>query len=113
MSTWLLAFATVLLLSLAGALWRIWRGPDPADRMMAAQLVGTGGVGVVLLLAAASDWQMLDVALVLSLLAAFAAIAFVKAQSLDGSGDPEEEPVSPVDRNDHTGNQARREPDAR
>lgn len=95
MSAWLLLLATLLLLSLGGALWRIWRGPTPSDRMMAAQLVGTGGVGTVLLLAAATDWQMLDVALVLALLAAFAAIAFVKAQSGDGSGDPEEEPASP------------------
>ena len=92
MSTWLLGLAALLLLSLAGALWRVWRGPQSADRMMAAQLVGTGGVGTVLLLSAATDWAMLDVALVLALLAAFAAIAFVKAQSSDGSGDPEEEP---------------------
>lgn len=91
MTGWLLSLAALLLLSLGGALWRIWRGPLAADRMVAAQLIGTGGVGTVLLLAAAIDWQMIDVALVLALLAAFAAIAFVKAQSPDGSGDPEEE----------------------
>lgn len=95
MSAWLLLLAALLLISLGGALWRIWRGPDPADRMMAAQLVGTGGVGTVLLLAAATDWRMLDAGLVLALLAAFAAIAFVKAQSADGNGDPEEDDVSP------------------
>lgn len=94
MTAWLTTLAALLLLSLAGALWRVWRGPEPADRMMAAQLVGTGGVGVVLLLAAATDWGMIDVALVLALLAAFAAVAFVKAQSADGAGDPEEEEVS-------------------
>lgn len=93
MTLWLISLATLLLLSLAGALWRVWCGPDQADRMMAAQLVGTGGVGVVLLLAAATDWGMIDVALVLALLAAFAAVAFVKAQSADGAGDPEEEEV--------------------
>lgn len=91
MTAWFTILATLLLLSLAGALWRVWRGPEHADRMMAAQLVGTGGVGVVLLLAAATDWAMIDVALVLSLLAAFAAMGFVKAQSSDGAGDPEEE----------------------
>lgn len=91
MTTWLMTLATLLLVSLAGALWRVWRGPERADRMMAAQLVGTGGVGVVLLLAAATDWGMIDVALVLALLAAFAAVGFVKAQSADGAGDPEEE----------------------
>jgi multicomponent Na+:H+ antiporter subunit F len=96
MTGWLIMLATLLLISLAGALWRVWRGPSPADRMMAAQLVGTGGVGVVLLLAGGTNWAMIDVALVLALLAAFAAVAFVKAQSDDGSGDPEEvAPTSP------------------
>jgi len=90
MSGWLTWLATGLLLSLGGALWRVWKGPGQADRMMAAQLVGTGGVAVVLLLAAAGDWGKIDVALVLALLAAFAAVAFVKADSPDGHGDPEE-----------------------
>lgn len=98
MTAWLLLLAAALLLSLGGALWRIWRGPLAADRMMAAQLIGTGGVGTVLLLAAATDWRMIDVALVLALLAAFAAIAFVKAQSRDGVGDPEEDDTIPVTR---------------
>ena len=93
MTAWFTGLAALLLLSLSGALWRVWHGPDPADRMMAAQLVGTGGVGVVLLLSAATDWAMIDVALVLALLAAFAAVAFVKAQSADGAGDPEETQV--------------------
>jgi multicomponent Na+:H+ antiporter subunit F len=90
-STWLTGLAALLLASLGGALWRVWRGPEPADRIMAAQLVGTGGVGTILLLAAAQDWMMIDVALVLALLAAFAAVAFVKAASAGGSGDPEED----------------------
>lgn len=94
MTAWLTILASLLLLSLAGALWRVWRGPEPADRMMAAQLVGTGGAGIVLLLSAAMDWGMIDVALVLALLAAFAAVAFVKAQSADGAGDPEEEELT-------------------
>ncbi|MFD1913058.1 monovalent cation/H+ antiporter complex subunit F [Halodurantibacterium flavum] len=91
MTGWFMFCATVLLLSLGGALWRIWQGPAPADRMMAAQLVGTGGTGLVLLLAAAQGWGMIDVALVLALLAAFAAVGFVKATTHDGAGDPEEE----------------------
>jgi len=91
-SSWYFLVATGLLLTIAGALWRVWRGPDQADRMMAAQLVGTGGVGVILLLAAiADDWAMLDVALVLALLAALAAIAFVKSTRGEGEGDPEDE----------------------
>lgn len=90
MAGWLTGMAALLLLTLGGALWRVWVGPDHSDRMMAAQLVGTGGVAVVLLLAAATDWGMIDVALVLVLLAAFVAVVFVKTQSRDGQGDPEE-----------------------
>ncbi|HSG57838.1 MAG TPA: monovalent cation/H+ antiporter complex subunit F [Paracoccaceae bacterium] len=92
MTGWLTGIAALLLLNLAGALWRVWTGPEQADRMMAAQLAGTGSVAVVLLLAAATDWGMIDVALVLALLAAFVAVAFVKTQSADGQGDPEEGP---------------------
>lgn len=92
MSAWYLAAATVVLFSIGGSLLRIARGPAAADRMIGAQLVGTGGTATVLLLAAAADdWAMLDVALVLALLAAFASVAFVKAVSRDGLGDPEED----------------------
>lgn len=93
MSDLLLAAAVLILVSVAAGFWRVLRGPTAADRMMAAQLVGTGGVAVVLLLAAAGGrWAMLDAALVLALLAAFAAVAFVKARTPEGAGDPEAEP---------------------
>jgi multicomponent Na+:H+ antiporter subunit F len=85
--------AASILLSLGFALWLVWRGPKRADRMMAAQLAGSAGVAVVLLLAPLSNWAALDVALVLALLAALAALAFVKAASAQGCGDPESEPV--------------------
>lgn len=91
MTAWLHIVAIVLLASLAGALWRVWRGPSQADRMMAAQLIGTGGVAVLMVLAALQDWALLIVALALALLAALAAVGFVKAQSPDGADDPEEQ----------------------
>ena len=48
--------------------------------MMAAQLLGTGGVGALLLFGAATGASAaVDVALILALLAAFASIGFVKA----------------------------------
>jgi multicomponent Na+:H+ antiporter subunit F len=88
----LLMFAAVVLLAVAASLIRVYRGPTPADRMMGAQLAGTGGITVLLLVAFASaNWTALDVALILALLAAFAAVGFVKAASADGAGDPEEE----------------------
>ncbi|WFE74895.1 monovalent cation/H+ antiporter complex subunit F [Roseinatronobacter sp. S2] len=90
MTVWLHIVALGLLASLGGALWRVWCGPSQADRMMAAQLVGTGGVGVLIVLAALQDWGLLVVALALALLAALAAVGFIKAQTPDGAGDPEE-----------------------
>lgn len=71
--------ALFLLLTLAAGLWRVLRGPTPADRMLAAQLFGTTAVASLLLLAQAFDQPYLrDVALVFALLAAVAAVAFVR-----------------------------------
>ena len=48
--------------------------------MMAAQLLGTGGVAILLLVAAATETPpIVDVALLLALFAAFAAVAFVRS----------------------------------
>lgn len=92
----LLGFATIVLAAVAASLIRIYRGPTAADRIMGAQLAGTGGITILLLIAVATgNWAIVDVALVLALLAAFAAVGFVKAASPDGAGDPEEE--APVD----------------
>jgi multicomponent Na+:H+ antiporter subunit F len=75
----LLGTAAFVLLTVALGLIRILRGPGDTERMMAAQLLGTGGVAVLLLVAVAGgNTALLDVALVLALLAAFASIAFCK-----------------------------------
>jgi multicomponent Na+:H+ antiporter subunit F len=79
MAEFLFGGALAVLLTVALGLVRILRGPGDADRMMAAQLLGTGGIAVLLLLGAAvGDPAVVDVALTLALLAAFASIAFVK-----------------------------------
>lgn len=92
MTGWLLLMATGLLATIAVALWRIARGPERADRMMSAQLIGTGGIAIILLLAVAGeDWAMLDVAIVLALLAAVSIIAFAKSVRRVGTGDPEDD----------------------
>ena len=81
MTTFLLAAATFVLVMVAIGLARVLRGPSDADRVMAAQLLGSGGIGALLLIgAAARDDAVIDVALTLALLAAFASIAFVKAK---------------------------------
>ncbi len=79
MSGFLFAAALFVLATVALGLVRVLRGPGDADRMMAAQLLGTGGIAVLVLLGAAmGNPAVVDVALTLALLAAFAAIAFVK-----------------------------------
>ena len=71
--------ALVLLLSLVAGLARVLAGPTRADRMVAAQLVGTTGVGILILLSSALETAgLLDVALALSLLAGITAVAFVR-----------------------------------
>lgn len=78
MSDLLQIAALAVLATVAGGLVRILRGPRVADRVMAAQLLGTGGIAVLLLAAAATSAPgLLDAALTLALLAAFAAVALV------------------------------------
>ncbi len=82
MVEFLFGAAAFIAATVALGLIRILRGPDDADRMMATQLLGTGGIATVLLLGAAfGDAAAVDVALTLALLAAFAAFAFVKARA--------------------------------
>ena len=79
MDKFYLAMALFLLLTLVAGLWRVLRGPTPADRMLAAQLFGTTTVACVLLLAQAYERPSLrDIALVFALLAAVTAVAFVR-----------------------------------
>lgn len=74
-----LAILACLLLSLV----RVFRGPTPVERVLAAQLMGTAGVSVLLLLDAGlkqvgiTGPALIDVALVFALLAGVAGIAFV------------------------------------
>ncbi len=84
MSTFLIAAASFVMLTVAAGLLRILYGPGDADRVTAAQFLGTGGVATLLLASVArSAAAVTDVALVLALLAAFAAVAFVKNATPD------------------------------
>lgn len=79
MNEFLVAVAIFLLLTVLAGLLRILRGPTPADRMLAAQLFGTTGVAILLLLGKGLRLPALrDVALVFVLLGALATVAFVK-----------------------------------
>lgn len=68
----------ILLASILAGLARVLRGPRPAERMMAAQLVSTAAVAILLILSRAMDMPaLLDVAVVFALLAAVALVGFV------------------------------------
>jgi multicomponent Na+:H+ antiporter subunit F len=73
------AVAILFVAGLAGGLVRIVRGPSREDRMLAAQLFGTTGVAVLLLLAETTGQASLrDVALVFTVLATVNAAVFVR-----------------------------------
>jgi multicomponent Na+:H+ antiporter subunit F len=72
--TWIALF---LLLNVLAGLVRVARGPTFADRMLVAQLFGTTGVAMLLLLPSEEAGGALrDVALVFSLLASITVVAF-------------------------------------
>jgi multicomponent Na+:H+ antiporter subunit F len=87
MTTVYVALALILLLSVVVGLLRIMLGPTAADRMMAAQLFGTCGVAILLLLARGFGQLIAeDVALVFALLSALSTVAFVgRAWKKEGS----------------------------
>ena len=82
MASFLFGAAGFVLTMVALGLFVILRRPPEVDHMMAAQLLGTGGVAILLLLATAAETSpIVDVALLLALFAAFAAVAFVRSAS--------------------------------
>jgi multicomponent Na+:H+ antiporter subunit F len=85
----LLGAAAFLMLNLAAGLLRVQRGPTAADRMLAALLLGSTTVAVLLLLAEATSQPALrDVALLFVMLAAIISVAFVGLPGDDGESAP-------------------------
>jgi multicomponent Na+:H+ antiporter subunit F len=79
MNEFLTVVVGFILALLALGLVRVLRGPGDADRMMAAQLIGTCGIAALLIIGVIGGTSAaIDVALVLALLATFAAAAFAE-----------------------------------
>ncbi|MFT6897573.1 MAG: multicomponent Na+:H+ antiporter subunit F [Paraglaciecola sp.] len=79
MTTYLLALASLLLVCLLVGMVRVLRGPTVEDRMLTAQLFGTVGVAILVLLSFVSQsFSLLNVALILALLAPLSLLAFVQ-----------------------------------
>jgi multicomponent Na+:H+ antiporter subunit F len=90
MTEFMTAALGFILAMLALGLIRVLHGPADADRMMAAQLIGTGGIAALLLLGGVTGVPAtVDVALTLALLATFASIAFVKKGGANAPGSSE------------------------
>lgn len=71
--------ALFLLLTVVAGMIRIINGPTVADRMMAAQLFGTCGLAILLVLAKGMNMpELIDIALAFSLLATLATMTFVR-----------------------------------
>jgi multicomponent Na+:H+ antiporter subunit F len=91
MTDFLLSAAAFVVLMVALGMVRVARGPGRAERMMAAQLLGSGAIGALLLFGAATgEAAVVDVALTLALLSAFASIAFVKFALRQDLKDPDD-----------------------
>ena len=114
MESFYLWIAGFLLLNVVVGMTRIMAGPTRADRMLAAQLLGTTGVATLLLLAAATgEAAFRDVAFVFAILAAVATVAFVRragtaepaSERADNAhtGSPDEPDIGPPDQQERAG----------
>lgn len=69
----------LLLLVLLGAMWRAVLGPSATDRLVAIQVVGTLGIGVLLLLARVTgEPAARDAALLMAVLSLVITMTFVR-----------------------------------
>ena len=84
--------AMFLVLNILAGLWRVLKGPDPADRMVAAQLFGTTGVATLLLLAQALESPFIrNAALLFALLTVMTVLAFIRNTSYQLTRDNQNE----------------------
>lgn len=83
MTGFLLIAGLCILLAVLLGLALLLPGRGDPERLMATQLLGTGGVAALILFGSATDLAgALDLALLLALVAAFSAVAFVASLSV-------------------------------
>jgi multicomponent Na+:H+ antiporter subunit F len=79
MTTFYTGAAAFLFVTVVAGLWRVLKGPDPADRLMAAQLFGTTAAAIMLLLAELGQTPGLRyLALVFASLTVVSVVAFAR-----------------------------------
>lgn len=70
MDSFFIIVSVFLILNIALGLFRVWRGPTVADRMLSTQLFGTTGVAILLVLAGyLEQFTILNVAITFNVLA--------------------------------------------
>ncbi len=68
-----------LLLNIALGLYRVWRGPTVADRLLTTQLFGTTGIAILIVLAGyLKELTLLNVAVTFNVLAVLLVICLVQ-----------------------------------
>jgi multicomponent Na+:H+ antiporter subunit F len=74
-----IALAFILLLALLGGIWRVVAGPTAADRLLAVHVLGTLGIGILLLLARiVREPAIADAGLLMAILSLVATMAFAR-----------------------------------
>jgi multicomponent Na+:H+ antiporter subunit F len=92
MTEFLLAAAAFVLGTVVLGLVRILSGPGDTDRLLAVELLGTGGVAALLLIGVATgEPGIASLALLIALLAAFATVGFVTGAVPRDAAEPEPE----------------------
>lgn len=78
--TWVLHIALIVHLALAGVcVWRVWRGENNLDRLLSADVIGTIGLAVLILIGLLERNSLyIDAALGLAALSAIGTIALAK-----------------------------------
>lgn len=70
MDVFFIIVSVFLMLNIALGLFRVWRGPTVADRLLTTQLFGTTGMAILLVLAGyLEDLTLLNVAITFNVLA--------------------------------------------
>ena len=72
------AMALILMINQIVGIVVVAKGKSNVDKMLAAQLIGSCSVAILILWAVASNITFIDVALVFSLLSGVTAVAFVQ-----------------------------------
>jgi multicomponent Na+:H+ antiporter subunit F len=97
MDTFYLGIVLILLGTILVGLLRVLRGPTPADRMLAAQLFGTTGVAMTLLLAEAMEEPAIrNVGLTFALLAVIATVVFAQRDAPSKTAVASRNPQAPA-----------------